>query len=53
MAIHGATNQNLKPVMHGAMETLTTKFKVEELSNTILSSKSSLVNNIEKKVVKK
>ena len=53
MAIHGVRNLNKSPVLISVLDTLTTKFSTDQLTDNILNSKNYLTNSIRNKVVKK
>ena len=50
-AIHGATCENLNPLVTGMMDTLSSKVSPKVLSQCILSGKQSVVNQIENYVI--
>ena len=52
MAIHGVTNLNKSPVLISVLDTLTTKFSTDQLTDNILNSKNYLTNTIRNKVAK-
>lgn len=51
--IHGATDCNPEPAVAGMLSTLTSKVKSKELSEKILSSKSSLVKELNSSILNK
>ena len=50
--IHGGTDANKNPIVHGMLDTLTAKCKTKELSQQLLQSKESLVGEIKRSVLK-
>ena len=53
MAIHGATDTNIKPAIDVMLDTLSSKCKSNDLADRILNSKSSVVRAVKKKVLSK
>lgn len=51
MAIHGATSENLNPLVDGVLDSLTSKISSKDVSRAILSSKQSVSNEVEKNVL--
>ena len=52
-AIHGASSENIEPLIHGMVDTLTSKIKAKDLCRSVLSAKSSFVNEVESNVILK
>ena len=49
--IHGASIENVEPLVHGMIDTLTSKVKAKDLSKSVLAAKSSFVNEIKENVI--
>ena len=47
-AIHGGSSIKPEPIIEGMLDTLTSKFKTKQISDSIFSGKQSLVNTIQK-----
>jgi len=52
-AIHGASNENLDPLVNGMMDTLTSRINSKKLSKSVLSAKPSFVHEVENDVLSK
>ena len=47
-AIHGGSSVKPEPIIEGMLDTLTSKFKTKQISDSIFSGKQTLVNTIKK-----
>ena len=45
-AIHGGSSIKPEPIIEGMLDTLTSKFKTKQISDSIFSGKQTLVNTI-------
>ena len=51
-AIYGGSSVKPEPIIEGILDTLTSKFKTKQISDSMFSGKQTLVNTIKKNISK-